>query len=149
MSKPAHKIKSAISIRPFVLHIEWANGTSSDIDLTSTIERVAFFSPLRSHDVFMQAKAGDFGWDVVWPGGIDMAADRLLVLALEQSGKADNARFREWLSANRLTLADAAKAIGVTSRTINQYGTGARPVPRYITLACKGWESEHGRLTNT
>ena len=33
----------------------------------------------------------------------------------------------------------------MTSRTISAYGTGARPVPRYIALACKGCEAEHRR----
>ena len=31
----------------------------------------------------------------------------------------------------------------MTSRTISAYGTGARPVPRYIALACKGWYLLH------
>jgi DNA-binding XRE family transcriptional regulator len=142
MSKPAHKIKAATAIAPFVLRIEWANGRINDVDLSDTIKSVDFFAGLNDADLFMQAHAGEWGWDVVWPGNVDMAADRLLILALEQSGKVENARFREWLSHNRLTLDEAAKAIGLTSRTINQYGTGSRPVPRYITLACKGWEAE-------
>jgi hypothetical protein len=31
----------------------------------------------------------------------------------------------------------------MTSHTLSAYGTGSRPVPRYIALACKGWEDEH------
>lgn len=52
------------------------------------------------------------------------------------------ARLREWMASNRMTLADAARALGMTSRTLNDYETGARPVPRYVALACKGWEAE-------
>lgn len=142
MSKPAHRINTAHALRPFVLHVEWANGGTAEIDLTATIKNVGFFKPLLDTDFFMRASAGEWGWSVVWPDGIDMAADRLLVLALEQSGKAANARFREWLAAHHLTLSQAAQAIGVTSRTVSQYSSGARPVPRTVTLACKGWEAE-------
>ena len=143
MSKPAHRIKSAHALRPYVLHVNWANGGESDIDLSSVISITSFFAPLVDADTFMAAEAGEWGWDVTWPMGVDMAADRLLSLALEQDGKAENARLREWMASNRMTLADAARALGMTSRTINAYGTGARPVPRYIALACKGWEAEY------
>lgn len=144
MSKPAHRIKTAHALRAFVLHVEWANGGASEIDLAATIKAVKFFAPLADTRFFMRARAGEWGWDVIWPNDIDMAADRLMLLAMEQSGKAANARFREWLAAHHLTLTQAARAIGVTSRTISQYSSGARPVPRTITLACKGWETEQG-----
>jgi hypothetical protein len=45
-----------------------------------------------------------------------------------------------------LSLADAAKALGMIPRTMSAYGTGKRPVPRYIALACKGWEAERNGL---
>jgi len=44
-----------------------------------------------------------------------------------------------------LSLADAAKALGMTPR-MSAYGTGKRPVPRYIALACKGWDAERNGL---
>ncbi len=142
MSNPAHRIKSAHVVRAYVVHVQWANGGESDIDLAATIDATAFFEPLKDKRKFRQAKAGEWGWDVTWPNGIDMAADRLLSLALEQSGRTENARLREWMVAHQLTLADAANALGMTPRTISAYGTGKRPVPRYISLACKGWELE-------
>ena len=46
---------------------------------------------------------------------------------------------------NGLTLAAAALALEMTPRTMSAYGTGARPVPHYVALACKGWELEHHR----
>ena len=30
----------------------------------------------------------------------------------------------------------------MTPRTLSAYGTDNRPVPRYIALACKGWDAE-------
>ncbi|MDP2430893.1 MAG: DUF2442 domain-containing protein [Pseudomonadota bacterium] len=145
MSKPAHRIKSAHTVRPHVLHVEWANGGASDIDLSATIAATPFFAPLKDAAVFMAARAGEWGWDVVWPGGVDMAADQLLYLALEQAGKADNARLRKWMANNGMTLNDAATALGMTPRTISAYGSGARPVPRTVALACIGWETLHGK----
>ena len=51
----------------------------------------------------------------------------------------------QWRARNGLTLAAAALALEMTPRTMSAYGTGARPVPRYVALACKGWELEHHR----
>lgn len=92
MSKPAHRIKSAQALRPYVLHVNWANGGESDIDLSSVISITPFFAPLADTDTFMAAEAGEWGWDVTWPMGVDMATDRLLSLALEQDGKSPLAR---------------------------------------------------------
>ena len=63
-------------------------------------------------------------------------------MALEQSGMIENARFRRWQDANQLSLSQTAQAIGLTRRTISQYRTGKRPVPRTVAQACKGWEVE-------
>jgi hypothetical protein len=37
----------------------------------------------------------------------------------------------------------AAQALHLTRRTIIYYSTGAKPIPAYIGLACKGWEAGH------
>ena len=67
--------------------------------------------------------------------------------AQAQNTTDDNARiFAQWRARNGLTLAAAALALEMTPRTMSAYGTGARPVPRYVALACKGWELEHHRL---
>ena len=50
---------------------------------------------------------------------------------------------RWWRSRNGLILAQAVAVLGLTTRTVSAYGTGARPVPGYIALACRGWEAEH------
>lgn len=151
MSKSAHRIKSVTATASptqstYLLRVEWASGSESTVDLADTIARVPFFAPLKAPELFCQAKVGEWGWDVTWPGGIDMAADRLLSLGLEQSGRADNAKLREWMWSNQLTLTEAANALGMTTRSISAYGTGKRPVPRYISLACKGWEVERRAL---
>jgi Protein of unknown function (DUF2442) len=45
------------------------------------------YAPLRrAPELFREVSIGEYGADVVWPGGIDMAADTLWRLAQEQSG---------------------------------------------------------------
>jgi hypothetical protein len=49
--------------------------------------------------------------------------------------------FNAWLERNELSLAAAAKALGITRRTIIYYHGGYKPIPHYIKLACIGWET--------
>lgn len=41
------------------------------------------------------------------------------------------------------TVTVSMRDIGLSRRTISQYRTGARPVPRVVALACKGWSNDH------
>jgi hypothetical protein len=60
----------------------------------------------------------------------------------EQSGEAmPSADFRKWMQANGLTLDGAAKALGLSRRTIAYYLSGEQPVPKTVMLATIG----HGR----
>ena len=87
------------------------------------------------------------GWTVVWPDlDIQIGADTLWLDAQAQNAPDENTRvFTQWRARYGLSLSQAAQALGMTTRTISAYGTGSRPVPRYIALACKGWEAEHQR----
>lgn len=68
-------------------------------------------------------------------------ADTLWLDAQAQNAADENTRiFAQWRARYGLSLSQAAQALGMTARTMSAYGTGARPVPRYIALACKGWE---------
>jgi len=84
------------------------------------------------------------GWTVEWPElDIQIGADTLWLDAQAQNAPDENTRiFAQWRARHGLSLADAAKALGMTPRTMSAYGSGKRPVPRYIALACKGWEAE-------
>lgn len=53
--------------------------------------------------------------------------------------------FTQWRAEHGLTLTQAAQALGMTPRTMSAYGMGSRPVPRYVALACKGWEVEQAQ----
>lgn len=125
-----------------VLAATYAGGNTIRVDLTDVARRLEAFSPLESRREFRRAAVVDFGWGVEWPCGASLDSDRLLEMALEQQGQVANVNFRHWQDRHHLSLTDAAKAIGLTRRTVSQYRTGARPVPRTVTLACKGWETE-------
>lgn len=126
--------------------VTYTDGRVVKINLCDVANRLKVFSPLENPLEFATAKVADFGWSLEWDCGASLDSDRVLELAMEQAGMADNVRFRQWQDANHLSLSDAAKAIGLTRRTISKYRTGSSPVPRYISLACKGWESEqHGK----
>ena len=92
----------------------------------------------------------DMGWTAEWPElDIQIGANTLLLDAEAQNALDENTRiFLEWRVKNGLSLEDAAHALGMTPRTMSAYGTGRRPVPRYIALACIGWETRRLRRTS-
>ena len=79
------------------------------------------------------------------PCGESLDSDRLLEMAPEWQGQVANVDFRRGQGRHQLSLTDAAKTSGLSRRTVSQYRTGARPVPRNVTLACKGWKLEQGQ----
>ena len=122
--------------------VSYTDGRIVSVNLRDVANRLQAFSPLKTPSEFATAKVADFGWSLEWDCGASLDSDRVLELAMEQTGMIENVRFRQWQDANHLSLSDAAKAIGMTRRTISKYRTGSRPVPRYVALACKGWETE-------
>jgi hypothetical protein len=88
------------------------------------------------------------GWTVEWDAlDIQIGADTLWLEAQAQNAPDENTRvFASWRAAHGLSLKQAAQALGMTPRTVSAYGTGSRPVPRHVALACKGWEAEHGQI---
>jgi hypothetical protein len=114
------------------------------VNLSALTQRFEVFSPLEDAAEFATVTVADFGWSLEWGCGASLDADRVLELALEQSGLIANVTFRHWQDTNLLSLTQAAEAIGLSRRTVSQYRTGNRPVPRTVSLACRGWECEHG-----
>jgi len=98
------------------------------------------YEPLR--DIFEQAQVDEWGHGVEWPGDIGIPLSALYRLAKEQAGKAYPVEhFNRWMKANGLSAAAAAKALGLTRRTIIYYHTGAKPIPPVVGLACDGYNA--------
>ena len=143
--KNANRLQSVSVGSGMELVATYTGGNTIRVDLTDVARRLEAFAPLESRREFRRAAVVDVGLGVEWPSGASLDSDRLLEMSLEQSGQAANVDFRRWQDRHRLSLTDAATAIGLTRRTVSQYRTGARPVPRTVTLACKGWELEQRR----
>jgi hypothetical protein len=124
------------------LLVQWMNGKTLSVDLHEPVFRLKGLRPLRNTAVFASAAVGEGGHSVVWPGDRDVGADRLWEMTLEQNGRADTAEFIRWRWKHGLSLTDAAAALGISRRQVAYYASGEHEVPRYILLACKGWERE-------
>jgi len=93
-------------------------------------------------EVFDQVRVDEWGHGVEWPGDIGIPVSALYRLAKEQAGKAYPVEhFNRWMKANGLSAAAAAKALGLTRRTIIYYHTGAKPIPLVVGLACDGYDT--------
>lgn len=70
---------------PLTLRVKWRSGPECRVDLSGTIESFLLYEPLRSPELFGQARVGEHGTDVVWNEQIGVSADTLWRLALEQA----------------------------------------------------------------
>ena len=139
----AVRIASVKYAGDYKLRIHWVNGKTTPVDLQEPLFRVKGMSALRKKAVFAQVDRGEGGHSIVWPGEIDMGADRLWEMTLEQSGRMDAVEFMRWRARHGLSLSQAAEALDLSRRQVAYYASGERAVPRYILLALKGWEIEH------
>ncbi|MBI5445811.1 MAG: DUF2442 domain-containing protein [Deltaproteobacteria bacterium] len=143
MKRP--RLKAVAALPDYRLDLTFVDGSRHFVSLANDVERLPGLSPLKDPEAFAGAQVieGE-GWTVEWEAfDIQIGADTLLLEALAQTETDDNTRtFLSWRARNGLSLAEAGRALGLTPRTISAYGTGARKVPRYIALACKGWEAE-------
>ncbi len=138
---------SAVEPLPnYLLNMTFINGAILTVDKQEAIFAKPGLAPLRDPEAFAQVRlAHNMGWTVDWPDfDIQIGADTLWLEAMYQAATDENMRtFLAWRLRNGLSLTAAAQALGMTTRTMSSYGTGARPVPRHIALACKGWEVEN------
>ena len=139
----AIRIAGVTYVGDHTLRLRWVNRSVTPIDLREPIYRLKGLRPLRDKALFAQAKKGEGGHSLVWPGDLDMGADRLWEMALAQSGRDDALQFIRWRRQHELSLAEAAEALGLSRRQIAYYASGEHSVPRTVLLACRGWEAEH------
>jgi len=145
MKRP--RLMATEALPDYRLRLTFINNTVFTVSLADDLARCEGLHPLRDPGIFANATIieGE-GWTVEWPEvDFQIGADTLWLDAQAQNAPDENTRiFAEWRLRHGLSLADAARALGMTTRTMSSYGSGKRPVPRYIALACKGWEVEHG-----
>lgn len=143
MKRP--RLQAVQALPDYRLRLTFVDSSVYSVSLAGEFVKFPGLAPLRDQAAFAKACVIDGeGWTVEWPEqDIQIGADTLWLDAQAQNAVDENTRiFTQWRSHNGLTLPQAAKALGMTVRTMSAYGTGARPVPRYVALACKGWEVE-------
>jgi hypothetical protein len=145
MKRP--RLKSVTALAEQRLELEFIDGTRYTVSLARDIEHLPGLSPLQNSTAFAQVVVADAGWTVEWPDfDIQIGADTLWLDAVEQNSHDEAQReFLRWRVRHALSLSAAGNALGITPRTVSAYGTGARPVPKVVSLAIKGWESEQDR----
>lgn len=134
---------------PLHLQVTWADRSCSIIDLSELVAELAVFAPLEDPAMFAKAEVGEWGWSVRWSDAIDLGADTLWRLSLEQSGEAMSPRaFREWRHRNKLSQAAAATALGLGKRMIIYYEQGEKIIPKTVLLATAGYDAQLDKRLN-
>lgn len=130
------------SIRPGVgrvLIVTWKNGTESPVDVSEHLEAYPLFVTLRDTDeAFHRVRVGEWGWNAHWTDDMEISADTLWRLALEQGAH----WLRAWRDAHRMTQAEAAAALGLSLRMLRHYETGEYLLPKTVRLACAGFDAQ-------
>ncbi len=144
MKRP--RLLAVEALDDYKLRLHFINGSIFTVSMADELEKTARLRLLKDPNQFKKASIieGE-GWTVEWQDlDIQFCADILWLDAQAQNTTDENTKiFVMWRARNGLSLTEAAKELGMTPRTMSAYGTGQRPVPRYIALACKGWEKEN------
>ncbi len=142
-------IKAVAPAAGKTVEITWASGKVDRVDLAELIGELAALAKMDDAATFSAVAVGEDGWSLIWPNGAEIGTDTLWRLAREQAGEATPIHeFAAWRARNRLSLADAALALGITRRMVSYYEAGRYLIPRMVGLAIKGWETERNRLSH-
>ena len=101
-----HFVLTAVEVLPDNrLRLAYADGQTFQVDLTERIRTTSFLAPLNDASLFAQAKVGFAGRSVDWvEDELDLGADNLRHLAVEQAGGIGHERIWSWLHDTGLTL---------------------------------------------
>lgn len=143
MIHDAHHTVAALAVRPpCALTLTFADGVTLAVDLAGVASSYPALAALADPALFATARIDALGGYVVWiDDDLELAADNLRNMAVEQSGGIGNERLINWMHKHSLTQERAAEAIGVSRRMLNYYLSGAKVIPKTVWLACLGWET--------
>ena len=109
MSKDHFVLTAVEALRDHRLRLTYADGQTFLVDLSERIRTTGFLAPLKDAALFLQAKVGFAGRSVDWiEDELDLGADNLRHLAVEQAGGIGHERIWSWLHDTWLTLEEAA-----------------------------------------
>jgi Protein of unknown function (DUF2442) len=142
------KLTSVTPAADYCLTVSFVGGSSGVVNMKEFIFSLSGLVPLRDPVAFSGVVLGEYGWEAEWPQfDIQVGADTLFADMLDQRSETAADRVTVWRIRNNLSLVAASLELGVTVRTVSAYGSGARPVPHTVQLACIGWEVERRRKT--
>lgn len=148
MSKDHFQLTAVKALASHTLRLTYADGEVFEVNLQPWITSTRALHPLKNAARFAKAKRGLGGRSVDWAGDaagsaieLDLGADNLRNLAIEQAGGIGHERIWNWLHDTGLTLEQAAVALGISRRMLIYYRDGEKPIPRSVWLACLGWEA--------
>jgi len=138
--KKMPRISEVKALDPFWVKVAFESGRQTDIDLSGMVNAFKVYAPLREDEkLFASVRVGEWGWHIKWTKDMDMSAETLMRLHLEQTGEAmKQEEFTAWMECHGLSLDTAAKALGISRRMAAYYKSGQRIIPKTIRLACKG-----------
>jgi hypothetical protein len=128
------------------LVVTWKGGAESPVDVGPHLTRHAIFAPLRPEArgrarglvPFHAVTIGDGGWCLHWTDEMEIAADTLWRLALEQGA----AWLRAWRTTHGMTQQEAARALGVSPRMWRHCEAGTHLLPKTVRLAAIGLDAQ-------
>lgn len=142
MSKDHFQLTAVDALPDYRLRLTYVDGQTFDADLGAWIDTTEALQALKDAVLFSQARIGFAGRTVDWiEDELDIGADNLRNLSIEQAGGIGHERIWNWLAETGLTLEQAAEALGISRRMLIYYRDGEKPIPRAIWLACLGWET--------
>ena len=138
-----HHTIAALAVKPpCALTLTFADGVTLPVDLTEVARAHPALAALADPALFATARIDARGGYVVWiDDDLELAADNLRNMAVEQAGGIGSERLANWMHKHGLTQERAADAIGVSRRMLNYYLSGAKAIPKTVWLACLGWEA--------
>ncbi|NLI79850.1 MAG: DUF2442 domain-containing protein [Candidatus Riflebacteria bacterium] len=135
-------IKAAKVVADQTIAVEWGSGKVSQVDFGALISSNPHFRPLAGKGAFTTIHVDEWGHTLSWACGADIGSESVWRMAQEQAGKAWSlAEFHAWMKRNSLSLSSAAEALKITRRAVIYYHQGHRPIPRWVEVACLGWEA--------
>ena len=147
MSKDHFRLTAVEALPDYRLRLSYADGQAFELALGDWIDTTQALAALKDKTLFAQVRVGFGGHSVDWvedagvEDQLDLGADNLRNLAIEQAGGIGHERIWGWLHESGLTLEQAAEALGISRRMLIYYRDGEKQVPRAIWLACLGWEA--------
>jgi hypothetical protein len=127
------------ALEPYKLRIKWDTGETLDVDIEDQLRCVPEYARILNPDVFRQVRIAEWGGSIEW-FDTEFGDDNVYAWTREQMGEASHEMFLDWMRRNNLSLDAAAEALGMSRRMVAYYRTGQKPIPKYVWLACLGWE---------